>query len=122
MRRARRTILSTLVVLALFSLACSNWESTPYQSLAASKATIDLAATDYNAGKLPKTAEVKSIIEQARQLQTAAVHAFEAYAVGKVVGDPSATLDQKRQAVVTAAGEVMTVVAEISNLYSGVKP
>lgn len=116
-----RKVYLGLVLLAVLSIACTNWESTTYQSLSASKATIDLAAADYNAGKLPKTDTVRAIIDHARQVQTAAVHAFEAYAVGKVVGDPAATLDQKKAAVVAAAAEVVTVVAEITNLYSGVK-
>jgi len=117
----KRKIYLSLVLLALVSMACTSWEQNTYQALSSSKATIDLAAQDYNAGKLPKTAEVQSIIAHAREAQTAAVHAFEAYAVGKVVGDSSATLDQKKAAVVAAAAEVVTVVAEITNLYSGVK-
>jgi hypothetical protein len=108
-------------VLVLLSAACSNWEHTTYQALAASKASIDLAGSDYNAGRLPKTLPVKSIIERARQAQTVAVHAFEVYAVGKVVGDPNASLEQKRQAVVTAAAQVVGIVAEIQNLYVEVK-
>ena len=114
MKTRIKIALPLLVVLIL--AACSSWDHTTYQTLAASKAVIDQAAADYNAGTLPKTAAVKAVIEKAQGAQRAAVTAFEAYAVAKTAGDPSATVEQKKQAVIQAVALVAQVVAEIKAL------
>ncbi len=103
---------------------CFNaWERETYATLAASKSGIDCAVAGYNrfdadirhdcaadpadpafdpsAFYLPQTREAQQAIEKARQVQIAAVQAFEAYAVAKLARDKTVSLAEKQAAVVT---------------------
>ena len=117
----RKRSFALIFALLALTFACSDWEKTTYQTLATSKAVIDQAGRDYNAGLLPQTAAARNAIEHARAIQTTAVRSFEAYAVAKVTGDPAASLDQKRQAIVTAIITVNQVVIDVQALYKEVK-
>jgi hypothetical protein len=106
---------------ALLSGCVNSWEQTTYASLAASKALIDCAVAGYNHFDadirhacaanpedpafnpaefyLPQTREAQQAVEKARQVQVAAVEAFEAYAVAKVSKDKAASIQEKEAAV-----------------------
>jgi len=120
--RTRSFVLIALFVVLSGAWACTNWEHQTYASLSASKAVIDEAGAQYNAGKIPQTKAVKAAIEHARQVQTTAVHAFEAYAVAKVAGQPAATLEQRRQEVIAATAAVAQVVADIQKFKGASGP
>jgi hypothetical protein len=107
-------VLFTVIALA----ACSTWEQQTYQVLSASKATIDQAAADYNAGTLPQTKEVNAIIAKARVAQTDAVHAFQVYASLKVAKQNAANVAAQQQAVMQAATGLAQLVTDIQALYT----
>jgi hypothetical protein len=111
-------ILPTMMLLA----GCFNsWERETYATLAASKTVIDCAVAGYNhfdadirhacaanpddpafdpaTFYFPQTREAQQAIEKARQVQVAAVEAFEAYAIAKLAKDKTAPLGEKQAAV-----------------------
>lgn len=116
----------------------SSWDQTTYASLAASKSLIDCAVAGYNhfdadirnscaadaqdaafdpqVFYLPQTHDAQQAVEEARQIQVAAVEAFSAYAVARVAKDPTATV-QAKQAVVTAyLGQLPTLLNAVRTL------
>ncbi len=118
MRKLKKVRLAAIVLIAVAGLAaCTNWEQRTYQTLAASKAVIDTAANEYNAGQLPQTEEVNALIVKARQSQTAAVDAFKEYLYLKAAtGTGAAVLTTQQQAVDTAVAQVTTIITDIKAL------
>ncbi len=112
--------LALLAGAALSLAACNSWDKQTYQALAASKAVIDKAAADYNAGTLPQTAAVRSLIARARTAQTAAVEAFQAYAAAKLVG--SADVATRQAAVTTLLSDVTSLVGQLEAALSHAPP
>ena len=117
--RNHRSKVVLLLALALVFAACTSWEQQTYQTLAATKAVIDQAAVDYNAGVLPQTRTVHDLIEKARLAQKTAVDAFSAYAVVKVAKEPQATIEEKQQAVLNAVAAVSQVIVDIKAIKGG---
>ncbi len=89
-----------VAAVCLMLAACSSWERTTYQTLAATKATIDQAAADYRAAKIPQTQETYVLITKARAADALAVEAFGAYASLKVGGGSSSALINAQNKVV----------------------
>jgi hypothetical protein len=118
MRKLRYPIV-LICFAAMFSVACTTWEHTTYATLNASKAVIDQSSADYNAGKIPQTKKVHDLIQTARDAQTTAVKAFEAYAVAKVGGATPEALATFRQAVVDATASVVKLVGDLKALKGG---
>lgn len=118
--RLRATgLLPVLAIVMLWSAACTNWEHQTYATLNASKAVIDQAGADYNAGILSQTKAVHDLIQSARDAQTAAVQAFESYAVAKVGGSDPAQLTKLQQSVMDATAAVVSLVDDIKKLKGG---
>jgi len=112
----RKLRVAALIPLLLILVACSNWEQKTYQTLAASKAAIDTAATQYNAGQLPQTTTVFNLISRARVAQTTAVDAMLEYEKLKIANSPTATLQAQQIAVTAAVTQVTLVIADIKAL------
>lgn len=112
--------LALVLAAALGLAACTSWDRQTYKTLSASKAVIDQAAADYNAGQLPQTAAVRDLIAKARTAQTTAVEAFQAYAAAKLVG--SANLTARRAAVSTLVGDVTALIGQIEAVLSRSPP
>ena len=143
----RAVALAMIVPVAMSSMGCytpSSWERSTYATLAAGKAVIDCAVAGYNhfdpdirtacaadAGDpafnpadmyLPQTREAQQAIEKARQVQTACVEAFAAYAVAKVAKDGSATLAQKQAAVATYLAQLPALIEAVRGFFSKGEP
>lgn len=108
-----------LVLVFCAASACTNWEHRTYATLNASKAVIDQAGADYNAGKLSQTKAVHDLIQAARDAQTVAVHSFESYAVAKVGGADPTELAKLQQSVMDATNAVLALVGDIKKLKGG---
>jgi hypothetical protein len=107
----------TLLTVGL--VGCTTWERTTYQSLAASKAVIDQAQADYEAGTIPKTQAAYKIINDAKKAQTTAVDAMVAYETVKASSATTATAQaMAQQEVITALSVIPQLVAEIKALYA----
>ena len=124
----------------VFSGCVNGWERSTYATLAASKAVIDCAIAGYNGSDadirrycaadpadpafdpkqfhIPQTREAQQAIEAARRSQTAAVQAFEAYAVAKVAHDPSVSLAAKESAVISEVARLPELIAAIRALFT----
>jgi hypothetical protein len=112
-------IFLALSISMCFISGCTNWERTTFQALSASKAVIDQAGVDYNAGTIPQTAANQSIITQARNAQTTAVDAMATYEEIKVSATTTVTGLSSQEAVVnTALAAVVPLVAQIKTLYA----
>ena len=112
----RKAKLAAIPILVLLMAACTSWEKQTYQTLAASKASIDTAADQYNAGTLPQTQQVHDLITKARQAQTMAVDAFKQYLFLKTASVPQQQLTDQQAAVTAAVGQVATLIADIKTL------
>lgn len=115
-------LLITVAGLALCAFACSNWDQQTYQTLSASKAVIDQAAADYNAGKIAQTAAARDAITKARQAQTAAVDSFEVYAAAKVAAAPNQTISAREQAVIAAVALLPPAIAALRAAMKPIHP
>ena len=112
-------ILFCLLIPACLISACSNWERDTFQALSASKAVIDQAGTDYNAGTIAKSATNEAIITQARNAQTTAVDAMATYEEIKATAASNTTgLSQQQAIVQTALAAIVPLVVEIKALYT----
>ncbi|HWX56662.1 MAG TPA: hypothetical protein VN176_18920 [Verrucomicrobiae bacterium] len=130
-----------LLLPSILSLTgCVNsWERSTYATLAGSKALIDCAIAGYNgldmdirqycaaspgdpnfdpaSFYIPRTREAQQVIEKARQVQTASVQAFEAYAVAKVAHDPNVSLAGKEAAVVSEITQLPQLISAVRALF-----
>jgi hypothetical protein len=135
------TLALCLLLPSMFALTgCVNaWERSTYATLAASKSLIDCAIAGYNAVDadirqycavapndpnfdpavfhIPRTREAQQLIEKARQVQTASVQAFAAYAVVKLARDPNVSLAAKEAAVVSEIAELPQLISLIRALF-----
>ena len=118
--KRKHLILSVIFVglLALLYAGCSSWERTTYQTLAASKATIDRAASDYRAGKIPQSQQTYELILKARAADTLAVDAFGAYAALKVGGGSSTALGAARAKVITVLDALSAAIGPLETLLT----
>lgn len=95
-------------------VGCSDWERTTFQTLSASKATIDGAQSAYEARTIPHTACVYGVINKAKAAQTLAVDAMMTYETAKASTGATAA-----QNVVTAdLAQLAPIVASIGTLGS----
>ncbi len=122
---------------------CVNaWERSTYATLAASKSLIDCAIAGYNAVDadirqycaadpgdprfdpapyhISRTREAQQLIEKARQVQTASVQAFEAYAVARIARDPKVSLAGKEAAVISEIADLPQLINSIRALFAKV--
>jgi len=112
-------LLCFIIPASLFIAGCNTWERKIYQALSLSKAAIDQASVDYNAGVIKQTAGNQTIIQQARNAQTTAVDAMAAYEEIKATAATNSAGLSAQQAVVEAAlAEILPLVAEIKALYT----
>ena len=130
-----------LLPLMLTASGCvSSWEQTTYATLAASKSVIDCAIAGYNGSDpdilsycspdprdpnfnpapfhIQRTREAQQAIEEARRVQTAAVRAFELYAVAKVARDPKVSLAEKESAVISQVTQLAPLIGSIRGLFA----
>jgi hypothetical protein len=108
-------LVSTLVVCA----GCTNWERQTFQTLAASKATIDQAQVDYEAGKLiPHNQLAYTTINSAKIAQAAAVNQMVAYEQLKSTGGSASALAVDESQVVAAVAELPTIIIQVKALYT----
>lgn len=114
----RSSLLAVALLSALALTACSNWDRTTYQTLAASKAVVDQASADYVAGHIPQTAQARQAIDAARQVQTAAVEAFKTYEMAKLAGKQATGLEQKRQQVIAILDQLPQVLDPVQKLIA----
>jgi len=112
----RKLKFAVIPMFILLAAACTSWEQTTYQTLAASKAVIDTAGTQYNAGQLPQTQAVLTLITKARLAQTTAVDAFKQYLFIKAAGATSTNLAAQQAAVTNAVAQVAAVIVDIKAL------
>jgi len=71
------------LLLCLLLAGCSDWERTTFQTLSASKATIDGAQAAYEARTIPHNQCAYNIINKAKAAQTLAVDAMMTYETTK---------------------------------------
>jgi hypothetical protein len=111
------------ITLVLFAtVGCTNWERTTFQTLAASKATIDQAQVDYEAGTvIPHNLAAYQAINTAKQAQITAVNAMVVYEQLKATGATPTALNTAQVEVVTALSELPSLIVKIKALYIGGK-
>jgi hypothetical protein len=117
----RVTILASLTLALLAVVGCTDWERTAFQTLAASKATIDQAQVDYEAGTIPKTAVSYKAINSAKDAQTLAVNAMVTYENLKAAGISGDKLTMAQNQVVVDLASIPSLIIDIKALYQGVK-
>ena len=114
-------------IIALFALGftlgvltgCTNWEQDTFKSLAASKAVIDQAQTDYEARTIPHTTPVYAAITNAKNAQAVAVNGLLAYEELRTANGTAGALGAQQQLVITALNQLPPLIASIKTLYAG---
>lgn len=110
----KKYIASALLSVCMLA-GCTNWERATFQTLSASKATIDGAQASYEARTLPHTQCVNDIITKAKAAQTLTVDAMMTYETAK--GSSTSTAAQN---VVTAdLAQLVPILASIQTLGTG---
>jgi FKBP-type peptidyl-prolyl cis-trans isomerase len=107
-----------LIAVILFTVAvtgCNNWERTTFQTLSASKATIDNAQAQYEAKAIAQTTCAYAIINDAKASQTVAVNGFLAYEQVKTAKGDIATAEAT---VTTELVALVPLVAQVTSLLS----
>lgn len=117
----RITALASIALVALCMTACTNWERSAFQTLSASKATIDKAEADYTAKTLPQTTAVYDVLKTANLAQTTAVNQMEAYEELKATGAGVTQLTVAENQVTAALSQLPAIIASIKSLYTGGK-
>ena len=118
----RFTILASLALALLAVVGCTNWERTAYQTLAASKATINQAQADYEVGtSIPHNASAYKAINTAKDVQTVAVNALVTYESLKANNGTTDALAKAQADVATALGQLPTIIQSVKALYTEVK-
>lgn len=108
MKLIRASIALSILLLA----GCSSWERTTFQTLSASKASIDTAQNDYEARTIPHTQCAFDLITKAKATQTLAVDAMMSYETAK--GTSAATAAEN--VVAADLSQLAPIVASISTL------
>lgn len=115
------TIAPMILLAALlipFAIAgCTSWERAAYQTLAASKATIDQAQADYESGKLPHSKPVYDAVNKAKEAQTLAVDAMVTYEQAKATNAGQTALAKAQNDVTVALEQLPAILADIKALY-----
>jgi hypothetical protein len=73
----KRSLLLIPILVAV--LGCNTWERNTFNTLAASKAVIDTAQSDYEAQTIPQTKCAYAIINDGKAAQTVAVNGMVTY-------------------------------------------
>ena len=104
-----------LIPLLLIAAGCNTWERTTFQTLSASKATIDNAQAQYEAKAIAQTTCAYSIINDAKASQTVAVNGFLVYEQVKTAKGDIATAEAT---VSTELASLVPLVAQVTALLS----
>ena len=104
---------SAIITFAMFlSIGCNSFERDTYNTLAVSKAVIDKAGQQYNAGTIPQTACIRGLITNARKAQQLGADDLLAYHnIVAAKGDPTAI----EAAVV---GDIATLTTNVTAIKS----
>lgn len=119
MRRKTQITAGLLLLLILATAGCSSWEQRTFQSLSASKAVLDQAQVDYEAGKIPHTQQSYLLITKAKQAQSTAIDAFFTYENIKTAKGSASALQAQQAIVAAALAQVPALLADIKALYGG---
>lgn len=115
----RFTLYASLALALLATAGCTNWERTTFQALSASKATIDQAQADYEAGTaIPHSQAAFNAINLAKQAQTTAVNQMVAYEQLKATGATPAALTIAQSQVAAALADLPALITSIKALYT----
>jgi hypothetical protein len=96
---------------------CSNWERTSFQTLAATKATLDSAQADYESGKLiPHSAVAYKAINDAKLVDVQAVDAMINYEKVKASNSTGPALTDAQSAVDVLLLEIPPLIATVQAL------
>lgn len=109
----KRIIAASLMCICLLA-GCSSWERTTFQTLSASKATIDGAQAAYEARTIPHNQCAYDVINKAKATQTLAVDAMMTYETAK--GTSAATAAQN--VVSTDLAQLAPIIASVQTLSS----
>lgn len=112
----KKAVSAVILTIMLVATGCTDWERTTFQTLSASKATIDGAQADYEAGVIPKTQPAYAAITEAKKAQTAAVDALVAYESIKAAKGTQSALDAQQAIVAAALGQLAPLIAAIRAL------
>lgn len=114
-------MLVLLLVGAAMLSGCSSWERTTFQALSASKAVLDEAQVDYEAGTIPKTQAAFQSITAAKAAQATAVQAMVTYEQLKITLASAPTLQAQEQVVAQALAAIAPLIADVRALIAAVK-
>lgn len=115
----RFALYASLALALLAATGCTNWERSTFQALSASKATIDQAQADYEAGTaIPHNQAAFNAINLAKQAQTTAVNQMVAYEQLKATGATPAALTIAQSQVAAALADLPALITAIKALYA----
>ena len=100
---------------------CDSFERTAFNSLSASKAVIDQAQDDYQAGAIPKTSAAYTAILDLKAVQATGVQALETYDALLQAKASSSTLSAQQAVVQVALNKLPALVAAVQALIAAVK-
>jgi uncharacterized protein (UPF0333 family) len=106
------------IVIAIGFFGCNDFERTTYQTLSASKATIDQIAADYNAGKIKETPAAFKAITDLRAAQTVAVNAMVEYETIKAAKGSQSALQAQQSIVANALAALPPLIVSAKALYT----
>jgi len=107
----KRSLFLVLILLA----GCNSWERTTFNTLATSKAVLDTAQKDYEAGTIPQTKCAYALINDGKAAQTVAVNAMIAY---EGVKSAKGNLTAQEVIVTGDLGTLAPLVIEVQSLVS----
>lgn len=103
------------ILLTLAVAGCNSWERTTFQTLSASKATIDNAQAQYESKAIAQTSCAYSIINDAKASQVIAVNGFLGYEQVKNAKGDIATAEAT---VAAELASLVPLVAQVTALLS----
>lgn len=104
-----------VVLLAVAITGCNSWERTTFQTLSASKATIDNAQAQYESKAIAQNACSYAIINDAKASQAVAVNSFLTY---EQVKNSKGDLTSAETIVNTKLTALIPLVAQVTSLLS----
>ena len=114
-----KKLLLASVSLLIFVTGCSSFERTTFQTLSATKVTLDQAQVDYEAGTLiPHNKAAFTAITAAKLADVNAVDAMVTYEQLKATGATTSTLNQAQAVVVSALAVIPGDIVAIKALYN----
>ena len=117
----RIAILTSLALLSMAVIGCTDWDKVAYQTLATSKAVIDQAQSDYNNKAIPQTQANYNIIAKANGSQNKAVNALLLYEEAKAAGGTTASLTALQSDVTTDLALLPALIQDVKGIYQEVK-